>query len=160
MCTNGCVDAVPKNRSQRTASGSGTLLLTLMPKFGCPLCWPVLTALLGFFGLHIEALNGLFIGVAVVSLAIVCISCLRNPQNRIQSMLLGICLVILLGYRLALLPAGATYLSGAIVAVNFVWRRGLVLLQRFKSERHLERALLPPAEVDLADFEIASQNFR
>jgi hypothetical protein len=96
-----------------TRAGS-TLLLALMPKFGCPLCWPVLAVSLGAVGLPIRALNALFIGIAALSFVVACIQWLRTPAQRVQWTLLATLSMGVLIYRFIGLERPAFLIFGAL----------------------------------------------
>jgi hypothetical protein len=98
-------------------------MLALMPKFGCPLCWPVLAATLGLFGLHIESLDKIVIGITALMLTLSLILLLRAKNERTPYLLLGISSAFVLAYRLALVPAAAAYGVTAVVTIFLVLRR-------------------------------------
>jgi hypothetical protein len=121
MCTT-CISEPAPRAVSRTVPSIGTLMLALLPKFGCPLCWPVLAATLGLFGLPIKSLNNIVIAITALMLTLALILLLRT-KDRAPYILLGISSAFALAYRLALLPAVAAYILMALVAAFLVFRQ-------------------------------------
>lgn len=121
MCSS-CSNISAPRAGSRAVPGIGTLMLALMPKFGCPLCWPVLSATLGLFGLRIESLDNIVIVVSALMLTLALILLLRAKNERSPYLLASISSALVLAYRLALLPAAAAYSASALVIAFLVFR--------------------------------------
>ncbi len=115
-----CVHCASRPATLHTA---GTLLLAVMPRFGCPFCWPVLAAALSLCGLPLAALNTVCIALAAVSLVAACtFAALRRDATLI---LLALNASVLLCFRLQLLPAAVAYAAAAILLAVFLGCRAL-----------------------------------
>ncbi len=95
-----CCEAMGMGRGLRRAVQGAPLLLLMMPKFGCPLCWPLLAGVLGATGLSVGLLNGLSIGVGSIALLVLAIRCVLVPRKRLDSAVLGVSFAAALAYRL------------------------------------------------------------
>jgi hypothetical protein len=110
-----CCEPVAMQRGMRPAlKGAGVSapwLLLLVPKFGCPLCWPLLAGALGTFGLGHGAWNNLSIVAATVALAVVVLRWVMVPRKRLEMTWLGVSLSAALAYGLLGTPAAIALLS-------------------------------------------------
>lgn len=134
MCDSGC-GLLARRAQLGAAHQASTILLALMPRLGCPLCWPVLAALLGAFGLHVTALNGVLSIIAAAALLFSCIGVVRGSANRLQFAGLAIASALMLGFRVALLPPLAGYAAAGIVLCSFSVRNGSSFFQRLFGPR-------------------------
>jgi hypothetical protein len=124
-----CVDCGATGKTS-TAHGSGVLLLALLPKIGCPLCWPVLAVVMGSFGVRVESLNEVLLAVAVAVLIAATVGYVRRKIRRTHFFLIAISLAMVILYRLGLVSAVMAYVAGAGVMAY-------VLLPRIASTRLL-----------------------
>jgi hypothetical protein len=133
MCSTCIAEPAPPSTASgaaRTLPSIGTLVFALMPKFGCPLCWPILAATLGLFGVRVQGLNSIFIAVAAATVTIALILLRRAQHDRTPFILLAISSTLVLAYRLALVPAIAAYTAAALITAFLVLRH----LQRFTQQ--------------------------
>jgi len=123
-----CCESVDTGKAMRPAlkgvSISSPWLLLLVPKFGCPLCWPLLAGLLGTLGLGIEALNQLSIVVAMVALAVTALRWRMLPGKRLETTWLCASCAVVLTYRLQGTAAAVEFLSLVLLmaAILFFFR--------------------------------------
>lgn len=114
-----CCKSVGAEKGLRPAlKGAGVSapwLLLLVPKFGCPLCWPLLAGVLGTFGLSIGALNGLLIATAAAALAVLALRGLMVPRKRLELSWLCLSCAPVFAYRLRGTGAAFGLLSVAIL---------------------------------------------
>ena len=120
-----CCEPVAMQRGVRPAlKGAGVSapwLLLLVPKFGCPLCWPLLAGALETFGLGLGALNHLSIAAATVALAVVVQRWVMVPRRRLEMTWLGVSFSAALAYGLRGAPAAIALLSLVLlIAVTFL----------------------------------------
>ena len=99
----------------KRAGVSAPWLLLLVPKFGCPLCWPLLAGLLGTFGLSIGALNGLSIAATAGALVVLALRWLMVPRKRLEMTWLWVSCAAVLAYRLRGTGAAIGLLSVALL---------------------------------------------
>ncbi len=106
---------------------AGTLALACIPKFGCPLCWPVLTGVCSLLGLPFSLLNPIITACTALALVAVVVSVLteRSPTPR-SGLAIASLLAIFVGRVWALPPwvgyAGAAGML-AIASFNMLSRR-------------------------------------
>jgi len=117
-----CIDCTATGKTS-AAHSSGVLFLALLPKIGCPLCWPAMAAMMGFFGMRVESLNGLFLVVAVVVLVAAFVGYVRRKIRRTHFVLIAVSSATVIGYRLGLVPATMAYVAGAGVMAYVLWPR-------------------------------------
>ena len=117
-----CVDCTAMAKTS-AAHTSGVLLMALLPKIGCPFCWPVMAAVMGFFGMRVESLNGVFLGFAVVVLLAAFVGYVRSKIRRTYFILIAVSSVIVIAHRLGLVPAAMAYVAGAGVMAYVLWPR-------------------------------------
>jgi hypothetical protein len=126
MCHNRGPESSPRCWSLRTVS-SCPLLLALMPKIGCPLCWPVLGASLGAAGLPLSLINPACLWLSTLLFVVACACWLFLPAHRTAWSLLAGSSIATVVCRVAAPGRGAFVLAAS--AGIFVF--GCLLLLRF-----------------------------
>lgn len=110
----------PPYRS-RIATGA-TVAAALIPKFGCPLCAPLLAAGLGLLGLSLNDIGWLLTALAAGCVGIAALMLMRDRPNRAPALFALLSASFMFAYRLFDMPQGARYLAGAGFAVALFWR--------------------------------------
>lgn len=115
------IDCRCASRQRGLATGA-TLAIALLPKFGCPLCAPLLAAILGMLGLSLHAVGWLltalsagFVGVAVFLLV-------RDRRHCAPPILAFVAAIVMLTYRLIDLPESMRYIGSTAFAAALIWR--------------------------------------
>jgi hypothetical protein len=105
----------------RRALRSLGLLVTAIPKFGCPMCWPAIAAIAGACGVQLQTVDR-----ALTVLSIACVAAtlviLTRQRSCHAAAIFSAALVILL-FRLGLLPAWSAYVASAVLVAATVRRR-------------------------------------
>ena len=96
------------------------VLVACMPKLGCPLCWPALSALCSLCGLSFPILNPLLIGITLLAIALLLITAVSRHTFSWSSGLLVAGLFTNLGARFWTAPAWVTYVATALVLTALV----------------------------------------
>jgi hypothetical protein len=144
MCHNHEPESRPRWWSLRTVS-SCPLLLALMPKIGCPLCWPVLGALLGAAGLPLSLIDPACLWLSTLLFVAACVCWLFLPAHRTTWSLLAGSSLATVVYRVAAPGQGALVFAAS--AGIFVFG-GLLLLRFVKSSaspNHISTNKLDPS---------------
>ena len=103
------------------AKGGITLCMALVPKIGCPLCWPVLAAVCSLVGVSIQVCNFLLTVITLLALATCSISLVREPSERGPTVLAIASLLLVLFYRVSNAPPALCYLGSFGLLVSFAW---------------------------------------
>jgi hypothetical protein len=120
-----CVSCAARPATLQTA---GTVLLAVMPRFGCPFCWPILAGALSLFGIHLQALNAICITFAAIAFVTAC--ALAVFRHEPAYLVLATNAAVLLAFRLELLSAVIAYAAAAMLLAAFL---GNTLFKRRKS---------------------------
>jgi hypothetical protein len=135
MCHNHGPQSRPRCWSLRTVS-SCPLLLVLMPKIGCPLCWPMLGALLGAAGLPLSLINPACLWISTLLFAVACACWLFFPAHRTTWSLLAGSSIATVVYRVTAPGQDAIVLAAG--TGSFVVGC-LLLLRLLKASANLKR---------------------
>jgi hypothetical protein len=101
---------------------SATIAAAFMPKFGCPLCWPLYAAAFGAMGVPLETVNRLLtLMTAALTLSVVLIF-LRSRHERAAALLAVASTVAVLAFRLFDLPWATCIVGSAGLVIALVWR--------------------------------------
>ena len=103
------------------AKGGMTLYIALVPKIGCPLCWPVLAAICNIVGVRVQIFNFLLTVITFLALAACSILLVREPSRRGPAVLAIVSLVVVLFYRISDVPPALCYVGSLGLLVSFAW---------------------------------------
>ena len=107
---------------KRGIAASASLAVALIPKFGCPLCAPLLAAILGILGLSLHTIDWLLTALAGSFVCIAVLLLIRDRPNWAPAALALAAAVVMLFYRLFNLPESMRYASSAAFALALIWR--------------------------------------
>jgi ABC-type thiamin/hydroxymethylpyrimidine transport system permease subunit len=107
---------------QRGIATGATLAVALIPKFGCPLCAPLLATMLGMLGLSLHAIGWLLTALAGGFVCIAVFLLMRDRPNCIPAALALAAAVVVLSYRLFNLPESMRYFGSTAFALALIWR--------------------------------------
>ena len=94
----------------------------LVPKFGCPLCWPLYAAAFGALGISLESVNR-HLTLMTAALAVsVLLMFLRSRQERAPALLAVASAAAVLAFRLFDLPWATCIAGSAGFVIALVWR--------------------------------------
>ena len=108
--------------AQHGVAAGGTLVFALMPKFGCPLCAPVLAAALGVVGVPFEAASWILTMCAAACVAMAAYLVARDWPRSAAAWFALVAALILLIYRLFPLPDSMRYFGTAAFGAALIWR--------------------------------------
>lgn len=101
---------------------SAAVAVALMPKFGCPICWPLYAAVFGAIGLPLASVNRLLTLMTGLLTISVFLMFVRNPEERAPALLAVASGVMVLASRLFNLP-NALCIAGSIgLFIALLWR--------------------------------------
>jgi hypothetical protein len=106
---------------QEATKGTMTLCMALVPKIGCPLCWPVLAALCNIVGVRAQVFDFLLTVITLLALATCSILLAREPGERGPTVLAITSLVAVLFYRIFDVPPAFCYVGSFGLLVSFAW---------------------------------------
>jgi hypothetical protein len=112
---------VSHRRISKGAGGAAVAAL-LVPKFGCPLCAPLLAGILGLFGLPFQAADWLMTTMAGALVLVAIYWVIRDRENRIPAACALLAAMTMVAYRVFDMPALARCLSSAAFAAALIWR--------------------------------------
>jgi len=109
-------------RPEGIGTTGATIAAALMPKFGCPLCWPLYAAVFGAIGLPLESVNrGLTLMTAALNLSVL-IMFLRSREERAPALLAVVSAATVLAFRLFDLPRATCIAGSAGLVIAILWR--------------------------------------
>lgn len=99
-------------------------VLLLLPKAGCPLCWPLLAGLLGAFGVSLHALNTASIALIAAALVVFALRGILVRRKRREMAWLSLSSAAVLAYRLQGASTAIALLACALLFTAIVlWSR-------------------------------------
>jgi predicted branched-subunit amino acid permease len=109
-------------KQQGMGTTGATLAAALLPKFGCPLCWPFYAALFSAVGVPLQSANRLLtLMTAALTIAIV-IALVRNRDERSPAVLAVASALMVLAFRLFDLPRATCYAGSAGLVIALAWQ--------------------------------------
>ena len=109
-------------KRQGMGTTGATIAAALLPKFGCPLCWPFYAALFGAVGIPLQSVNRLLtLMTAALTLAIV-IALVRTREDRSPCVLAVASAAMVLAFRLFDLPRATCYAGSAGLVIALAWQ--------------------------------------
>jgi hypothetical protein len=107
---------------QRSFATGATLAAALVPKFGCPLCAPLLAAALATMGLSLQAVSVVLTALAILFVCIALYLLVTDRPNKFPAIFVLAFAVIILAYRLFELPPILRYLGSFGFAASLIVR--------------------------------------
>jgi hypothetical protein len=101
---------------------SGLLVMALVPKLGCPLCWPALAALCGLLGVRFVVLDEAFLLMNVLGLLFAFKLILRQGSGAVAVVSVAL-LSASLSYRLGAGLAPSLCIGLVVAVITHVTRR-------------------------------------
>jgi predicted branched-subunit amino acid permease len=109
-------------RPEGIGTSGATIAAALLPKFGCPLCWPLYAAAFGALGIPLESVNWLLTLMTAALTISVLLFFLRSRKERAPGLLAVASAVTVLAFRLFDLPWATCIVGSAGLVIALVWR--------------------------------------
>ncbi len=115
------IDCQCSSRRRGIAAGA-TLVIAVIPKFGCPLCAPFLAAILGMLGLSLPVVGWLLAALTAGFAGYALFLLVRDWRHPAPAVLAIVAAAIMLTYRLIDLPESTRYFGASAFAIALIWR--------------------------------------
>lgn len=110
------------HRRMSKGAGGAAMAAVLVPKFGCPLCAPLLAGILGVFGLPLQAADWLMTTMAGVLVLAAIYMVVRDRENRVPAAFALLAALTMAAYRVFDMPSLLRFFSSAAFAAALIWR--------------------------------------